>query len=231
VRRPKRALRQHLVLHEGDLAAAQDEQQLRALSARVPEALQLRGEPLGAFAEVGELVQHDDEALLLRAFRGDVQGRGPVRELDAREQLVLERARECVAEAAQVVLLAHLRREEVDRAVARAELLQELGLADPAPAVEDEELGLAGIVQLFEEGQFAVATEEHGALIPARIIRSSIKRAAGRAPRGLEGPSGQRLLPLAVGLRFGSRSFPPFGVVVGTATSLPAIRASRAALT
>ena len=63
---------------------------------------------------------------------------------------------------AQVVLVADLRGEEVGRAPALAELLEELGLPDAAAAVEDEELGLSGVGQLLEHGELALAADEGG---------------------------------------------------------------------
>ena len=51
-----------LVLHEGDLGSAEDEHEFGALALGVPEALEDRRQALVGFAEVGELVEDEDEA-------------------------------------------------------------------------------------------------------------------------------------------------------------------------
>ena len=56
-------------------------------------------------------------------------------------QLVAQPVLQRIPKGAQVVLLAHLGREKIDAPATLAELLEELGLAHPAPAVEDKELG------------------------------------------------------------------------------------------
>jgi hypothetical protein len=164
----RRALGEHLVLHERDLAAAQDQHQRAVLAARVPEALQLRRHALLRLAQVGELVEHDDEALARGALREEAQRRAPVGELDVAGEGVAELAGDGGAERAQVVAVADLRGEEVHRLAAGAELLEQLGLADPASAVEHEQLRPACLGELLQESELALSAEERGLDLESR---------------------------------------------------------------
>ena len=141
-----------------------------ALALGVPEALEDRRQALVGFAEVGELVEDEDEAF----GHGVAQGGVPVGELDVGDEVRGEAVGHRVAEGAQVVLLADLGRLEADGAPALAEALEELSLADAATTVEDEELGAVAGVELFEETELLFASEEHGRNILWRIIRSSM---------------------------------------------------------
>jgi hypothetical protein len=87
-----------------------------------------------------------------------------------------------------------LRGEEVHRAPAAAELLEQLGLADAAPAEEHVELGFLRVGELLEDAQLSLAADEHAAeRITARIIRASILDRT-RARAGRQEPPDPRAL-------------------------------------
>ena len=155
----RRAIAQHLALHHADIRAAQDQQHLGVAQRLVPHLLQDRGHRLVAAHEIGELIQRHHGAP--RQIGQGAQGGLPRGESEPLRGLVVGVAPDRLRESSQLIGVGAERGHEKEVRLVAAKGLQELGLAHAPAAIQHEQLGAAGAIQVLELAQFSLAIDEH----------------------------------------------------------------------